>query len=483
MTNLTRPPLADREVLLDAWVAKRAEIARLEAEAADLLATRATLFDQDVAAHPVHRDMARRSMISEYAAAGRIGSGSAENAFAEAEALTMYFPGLHEALRQGTISGQHVRAIIAAADPVRDAVRNLRIEPDAFAMYERGCIAVAEQDSPTRTRSAARQLAAVIAGETLRERHRRAVDERCVTVRPLDEGMALLTAVLPEVYAIAIKDRLGRLAKQIARTSRATAEGSGTAAEEGQGATAEEPSRSVAPAIPASLLPGGPRLHTDGLIVAGDTYAIDPGAASPHDTPEAASDGRTRTQIEADALTDLLLAADPSEILGTGLGSIHATVQVTVAATTLAGEDDRLAELDGHGPADPDMVRELAGHATGWNRLFLDAEGMVTRVDRYTPTDAMKRFLRARDQRCRFPGCHTPARSCEIDHNHDYAKGGCTEITNLADFCRRHHPLKHPDLDDGLRWTAHQLPDGTVRWASPLGRTYDDRAPRRVMFQ
>lgn len=145
MPNFTRPPLADREVLLDAWVAKRAEIARLEAEAADLLATRAALFDQDVAAHPVHRDMTRRSMIAEYSAAGRVGSGTVENAFADAETLTMYFPGLHDALRKGTISAQHVRAIIAASDPVRDAVRNRRIGDDSFPMYEQACIAVAEQ--------------------------------------------------------------------------------------------------------------------------------------------------------------------------------------------------------------------------------------------------------------------------------------------------------------------------------------------------
>jgi hypothetical protein len=94
----------------------------------------------------------------------------------------------------------------------------------------------------------------------------------------------------------------------------------------------------------------------------------------------------------------------------------------------------------------------------------------------------MKKFLRARDQRCRFPGCHVPASRCEIDHNHDHAQGGRTELSNLADFCAGHHPLKHPDLDDVLRWTARQLPDGTVRWTSPLGRDYDDHPPRRVMF-
>ncbi|GAB6858410.1 HNH endonuclease signature motif containing protein [Microbacterium xylanilyticum] len=519
MTSFTRPPLADREVLLDAWVAKRAEIARLEAEAVDLLATRVALFDQDVAAHPVHRDMARRSMVAEYTAAGRAGSGSVENAFADAEALTTYFPGLHDALRRGAISVQHVRAIISAADPVRDAVRNRRIGEESFAMYEQACIAVAEQDSPTRTRVAARQISAVIAGESLKERHRRAVDERCVTIRSLDEGMALLTAVLPEVYAVAIKDRLRRLAKAIAHASRTAAQDAGEAASCAASASASaspsaagavdpaahaSPPRAAANSVipegadlddwpeAADLFPDDPRLDAYDLIMASDTYAMDPelDRSRDHDdadedgseTEEVAADGRTRAQIEADALVDLLLAARLSDVLGSGLDNIQATVQVTVAATTLAGDDDRLTEFDGHGPLDPSIARDLAGRAGGWNRLFLDSAGMVTKVDRYTPTGAMKRFLRARDQRCRFPGCHTPAHRCEIDHNVDYAKGGLTELTNLADFCPGHHPLKHPDLDDILRWTAHQLAGGIVRWVSPLGRTYDDHPPRRIMF-
>ncbi|UXW87159.1 HNH endonuclease [Microbacterium azadirachtae] len=451
MPRHTRPPVADRTVLLDAWVAKRARIARLEAEAADLLATRAALFDQDVAEHPVHRDMARRSMIAEYAAAGHIGSGAVESAFADAEALSMHFPGVHDALRRGTIAVQHVRAILSASDPVRDAVRNRRIDAAAFVTYEQACLAVAERDSPTRTRVTARQIAAVIAGGSLSERHRRALDERCVTVRPLDEGMALLTAVLPEVYAVAIKDRLRRVAKAITGTSRDRAPGKASAS----------PSPDA-----ASMIPDG----------------ADREERSASDELFPATGGRTGAQLEADALVDLLLAADPSDVLGAGPDSIRATVQVTVAATTLTGEDERLAELDGHGPLLPDIAREFARTVTGWNRLFLDPEGVITAVDRYTPTEAMKRLLRARDQRCRFPGCPIPVTRCEIDHNHDYAKGGRTEPSNLADFCPSHHPLKHPDLHEVLRWTAHQLPDGAVRWTSPLGRSYDDHPPRRVMF-
>ncbi len=39
-------------------------------------------------------------------------------------------------------------------------------------------------------------------------------------------------------------------------------------------------------------------------------------------------------------------------------------------------------------------------------------------------------------------------------------------------------PHAHPPL----RHRPHQQPDGTITWTSPLGRTYTDPPPRRVMF-
>lgn len=75
-----------------------------------------------------------------------------------------------------------------------------------------------------------------------------------------------------------------------------------------------------------------------------------------------------------------------------------------------------------------------------------------------------------------------PAHRCQIDHNHDHAKGGLTALDNLCHFCTKHHALKHPDVPDRFRWTARQRPDGTVTWSSPIGRSYDDPPRRRVMF-
>ncbi|GAB3600845.1 hypothetical protein GCM10027408_30020 [Microbacterium tumbae] len=194
------------------------------------------------------------------------------------------------------------------------------------------------------------------------------------------------------------------------------------------------------------------------------------------------ADERSLAQIRADVMLELLLAGGADSLIGTPAEAIRATVQVTVASSTLTGEDDRMGELDGVGPVLPEQVRELAGYAPSWSRLFLAPEGMLTATDAYAPTAEMKRYLRARDQRCRFPACRRPARRCQIDHNHDHAKGGRTELRNLACFCAQHHPLKHPDLLDRHRWSVRQRADGTIEWISPQGRIFIDAPTPRVAF-
>src|SRR5690606_18474093 len=75
-----------------------------------------------------------------------------------------------------------------------------------------------------------------------------------------------------------------------------------------------------------------------------------------------------------------------------------------------------------------------------------------------------------------------PVHRCETDHTLDYALGGRTSIDNLAHLCRSHHVLKHPSIPEEHRWTARQLPDWSIEWTSPTGRTHTDHPTRRVMF-
>ncbi|ALX65809.1 HNH endonuclease signature motif containing protein [Microbacterium sp. XT11] len=518
-----------RRELLDAWVDARRQIAKWEATAASLLSDRLRLHESEVEEQGFHRDAMRRSMIAEYSAAGHVPTTTMENAFADAFLLDAH-PAVRESFARGTITAAHVREIVQAGAVVDQAVREQRADAETLTLFDIAALVVAESDTVARTRAHARRVAASLVGETVVERHRRAAGERSVTIRSVGDGLALLQVVLPEHLASAIYDRLSQLAHHVIDT-RSCAEGEGDG-ERPESADARNCAERTAvfdddpePIFAQDLFPSDPALDTydafaGAIFGESDTFTLDPlpagaapaparagtalaavpggadspagGADSPAGDSSAAGstgpvrrrDGDTRSidQVRADLLADLLLAADPTSVAGTGAESIRGRIQVTIAATTLAGADDRPAELDGVGPIAPEIARDLAGHHTGWARLFLDHTGMVTATDGYTPTAAMRRLLRARDQHCRFPGCRMPVHRCQVDHNHDHAKGGPTRIDNLSSFCVGHHALKHPDIDARHRWTARQLPDGTVEWTSPLGRTYGDPPPRRVMF-
>ncbi|MFH8250470.1 HNH endonuclease signature motif containing protein [Microbacterium sp. B2969] len=199
-----------------------------------------------------------------------------------------------------------------------------------------------------------------------------------------------------------------------------------------------------------------------------------------------ASDERTLDQIRADILADTLLTAapdaDPTRTDdGPGLlGAIRARVQVVVPALTLLGVDEGPADLVGRSPIDAETARALLGSTRHpIERILTDpVSGSVIEVDTYERPASLDRFLRGRDQRCRFPGCRLPAVRCEVDHSHDAALGGRTARCNLGHLCQRHHSMKQ-----FTPWQVRQLEGGVMEWTSPLGLVYIDRPPIPVSFR
>ena len=123
-------------------------------------------------------------------------------------------------------------------------------------------------------------------------------------------------------------------------------------------------------------------------------------------------------------------------------------------------------------------ARRLAAAAPGWDRVLVHPDtGAVLAVDRYRPSEELRRVLRARDEHCRFPGCRLSTVRCDLDHTHDAALGGTTDAGNLAHLCRRHHVLKHNSA-----WRVEQQSGGILRWTSPTGRTYVDSPAPMVRF-
>lgn len=401
------------------------------------------------------RDMPLRSLAAELGLAVRMNDRTMQSHLWDAHRLVTDFSTTLAALESGAISRVHAGAILDAGAGIDDA--------EARAAYERVVLEFARSTTSARTRSFAQQQADLHDPRPLQERHDLAAQGRRVWVTDAGDSMSVLSALLPAALAHGIHDRVTRQAKLIKRVDDA-ARASAQRGPGGGGASTDAGAERD-PDVGAERDPG-----------AGEA----PRGAGPD---ELWVDERTIDQVRADLLADMLLtgapAIDPTvDSSPGGLGAIRASVQITVPVTTMTGTTTAGAELDGVAPVDPETARRLAGDAPGWDRVMTHpVTGLVLAVDRYQPSAEQRRFLRARDQHCRFPGCRRPARQCDHDHTHDHALGGRTAIGNLACFCRRHHTLKH-----ATDWTVRQLPGGTLEWTSPAGARYMDDPPRRVVF-
>ena len=91
----------------------------------------------------------------------------------------------------------------------------------------------------------------------------------------------------------------------------------------------------------------------------------------------------------------------------------------------------------------------------------------------HDPGVTLKHLTRIRYARCTAPGCRRPAAQCDYDHTIAYEAGGRTCLCNGSPKCRHDHRLKQDP-----RWNAEQLPDGTIRWTTPSGRTYTTEPTR-----
>jgi hypothetical protein len=99
---------------------------------------------------------------------------------------------------------------------------------------------------------------------------------------------------------------------------------------------------------------------------------------------------------------------------------------------------------------------------------------------RYRPTTALDRFVRVRDQVCRFPGCTRAAVYADVDHTVAHPDGA-THASNLKCLCREHHLLKTFWSGRG-GWRDRQLPGGTVVWTAPTGRQYRTEPGSKWLF-
>jgi hypothetical protein len=287
-------------------------------------------------------------------------------------------------------------------------------DPDSRAKYEAAVLERAAEVTPGRLRKHARLAAEKLAEVAFEERHRLAREDRAVRLAELEDGMSELIATVPTVFAVPMLEQLTAQAKAV---------------------------RAANPDEPRSL-----------------------------------------DQIRADLFCELILTGQPTGCPdaphAAGIG-IRAEVSIVIPVLTLLGKGQEPATIAGRGPIGMKDALRLAGTAAMWIRLLTDPIGeQLLAVDTYRPSQKLRRFIRARDGRCRCPWCSRAATGADLDHTLAWEHGGPTTHDNLACLCPGCHTLKHLP-----GWSVIQTSPGVLEWTSPHGIVATDHPDTPIRFK
>ncbi len=175
-------------------------------------------------------------------------------------------------------------------------------------------------------------------------------------------------------------------------------------------------------------------------------------------------DGRTRDQIR----TDLLVAW----LIGQGTPTaVKTKIYVTIPAQLLAGLPVPVeqARIVGGDTIDPLTAKQLFLDAKAFHRIITDPiKGTVLNMDRrtYRPTRAQRDWLILTHGTCSRDGCTRLAVDADVDHDHPWAAGGKTNITDLRPLCPRDHVHRHR-----TKIAYRTREDKTVEITTPTGHT------------
>jgi hypothetical protein len=191
-----------------------------------------------------------------------------------------------------------------------------------------------------------------------------------------------------------------------------------------------------------------------------------PGGDEPGEVAPGGDYAYDARQVELDALT--LAGFDQ---LPAPPGPRRGVVDIQVPLTTLLGLTQLPGELAGWGPVIADIARHVADQqrSATWRFSVYSATGELVHhgVTRRRPVAADTAFIKARDRRCRAPGCRRSARGCDVDHTVDWAHSNDSRRCNLACLCRLHHRFKH---ESGAELV--QLNPGVLGWCTPARMRY-----------
>ncbi|MCQ1945317.1 HNH endonuclease signature motif containing protein [Arthrobacter sp. zg-Y1116] len=322
-------------------------------------------------------------------------------------------------LEEGRFSYQHAQVVLEQCQ---------NVPAEKLPGFEADLLKAAEGQTRAQFSAKARRLREKMFPETVSKRHLTAFEQRKVTLDREEDGMSCLSAHLRAAEA-----------QQIYTALSAAARGEQAG---GDSRTMDQ----LRADILAQLLMGGTGSTGNGGVG---------GAVGESGTGGGATTGARGTGNDG---------AGPDEAI-----IPRAEIMVLISAETLFGADEQPAELHGYGPISAEEARRLARNAAGWTGLAQNPHtGEILGVGRRRKVPAgLRRWLRARDGTCRFPGCRVSTANADIDHTIDWAHGGPTDHGNLEHLCRRHHRFKTLGF-----WKACQPTPGVIEWTSPTGRIY-----------
>ncbi|MCC9175806.1 HNH endonuclease [Arthrobacter sp. zg-Y179] len=357
-------------------------------------------------------------------------------------------------LEEGRFSYQHAQVVLEQCQ---------NVSAEKLPGFEADLLAAAEGQTRAQFSAKARRLREKKFPETVSKRHLTAFEQRMVTLDREEDGMSCLSAHLRAAEAQQIYSALSTAARgeQAGGDSRTTDQ--------------------LRADILAQLLMGGNR----GLFATGggqrgtgrtgevgnNSRAVHTGGDTDRTRQNEGNlgfDGDPENDGGLEGYPDMEARADTGS--GPDEGIIpRAEIMVLISAETLFGADDQPGELHGYGPISAEEARRLARNAVGWTGLAQNPQtGEILGVGRRRKVPAgLRRWLRARDGTCRFPGCRVSTANADIDHTIDWARGGPTDHGNLEHLCRRHHRFKTLGF-----WKAWQPVPGVIEWTSPTGRVY-----------
>ena len=368
-------------------------------------------------------------VADEIAAALHIAARTATTKVNAAAAILRDWPRLGEAVEGGAITVAQAREIYEGVSVLSGQHDEVGLDLSDRAVA--GLIAIAGSLPPARLRERVARMVASLDPEAAARRRRRNVrDLTDVSIWAEPDGMACIAARGSSIDAVALHDLISARAQAL------------------RAGACPQDDRTIGQWRYAALL------AAFGL--------------SPVGMPAPAS---SRASADAQATDDAEAVIEAS----------RPQVRVVIHLDTLLGLAQTPGELEGYGPIDPELARELAADAD-WIRWVTDGVGdvLIDEGRRRFPGARLARFLRARDRRCKHPSCGVRSRHCDADHlPTPYAEGGRTSAMTMAPTCPRHN--RHREASG---WTLvderphDPLGSPNPTWISPLGRRYQSPPPR-----